>query len=89
MTNVDLLLKNAYVVTMDDSFQLFPEGAVAIRAAVERAGIDPATIDEVFMGCVVPAGLGQAPARQAAIAEDIRALATRTMATPPQGRSTR
>ncbi len=42
-------------------------GAVAIRAAIERAGIDPATIDEVLMGCVVPAGLGQAPARQAAI----------------------
>lgn len=42
-------------------------GAVAIRAAVERAGIDPASIDEVLMGCVVPAGLGQAPARQAAI----------------------
>jgi acetyl-CoA C-acetyltransferase len=42
-------------------------GAVAIRAAVERAGIDPASIDEVFMGCVVPAGQGQAPARQAAI----------------------
>jgi acetyl-CoA C-acetyltransferase len=42
-------------------------GAIAIRAAFERAGIDPAIIDEVFMGCVVPAGLGQAPARQAAI----------------------
>jgi acetyl-CoA C-acetyltransferase len=42
-------------------------GGVAIRAAIERAGIDPATIDEVLMGCVVPAGLGQAPARQAAI----------------------
>jgi acetyl-CoA C-acetyltransferase len=42
-------------------------GAIAIRAAVERAEIDPAEIDEVFMGCVVPAGLGQAPARQAAI----------------------
>jgi acetyl-CoA C-acetyltransferase len=42
-------------------------GAVVIRAAVERAGIDPTSIDEVFMGCVVPAGLGQAPARQAAI----------------------
>lgn len=42
-------------------------GAVAIRAAIERAGIDPANIDEVLMGCVVPAGLGQAPARQAAI----------------------
>jgi acetyl-CoA C-acetyltransferase len=42
-------------------------GAVAIRAAIERAGIDPARIDEVLMGCVVPAGVGQAPARQAAI----------------------
>jgi acetyl-CoA C-acetyltransferase len=42
-------------------------GAVAIRAAVERAGIDPGTIDEVFVGSVVPAGLGQAPARQASI----------------------
>lgn len=42
-------------------------GAVAIRAAVERAGVDPAAVDEVFMGCVVPAGQGQAPARQAAI----------------------
>lgn len=42
-------------------------GAVAIKAAVERAGVDPAKIDEVIMGCVVQAGLGQAPARQAAI----------------------
>jgi acetyl-CoA C-acetyltransferase len=42
-------------------------GAIAIRAAVERAGVDPASIDEVLMGNVVPAGQGQAPARQAAI----------------------
>ncbi len=42
-------------------------GAVVIRAVLERAGIDPANVDEVFMGCVVPAGQGQAPARQAAI----------------------
>ena len=42
-------------------------GAVAIRDAVKRAGIDPASINEVFLGCVVPAGLGQAPARQASI----------------------
>ncbi len=42
-------------------------GAVAIRAAVERAGIDPAQVDEVLMGQVVSAGSGQAPARQAAI----------------------
>jgi len=42
-------------------------GALAIRAAVERAGIDPAEIDEGIMGNVVSAGVGQAPARQAAI----------------------
>ncbi|NLE77324.1 MAG: thiolase family protein [Chloroflexi bacterium] len=42
-------------------------GAVAIRAALERSRADPALVDEVFMGCVVPAGQGQAPARQAAL----------------------
>ena len=42
-------------------------GATAIRAAVERAGVDGAAIDRIYMGCVLPAGLGQAPARQAAI----------------------
>ena len=42
-------------------------GSVAIKAAVGRAGIEPAATDEVLMGCVVPAGLGQAPARQASI----------------------
>jgi acetyl-CoA C-acetyltransferase len=42
-------------------------GAVTIREAIHRAGIDPAIVDETFMGCVVPNGLGQAPARQAAI----------------------
>jgi len=42
-------------------------GGVAIRAAVQRAGVDPASIDEVLMGNVVLAGQGQAPARQAAI----------------------
>ena len=42
-------------------------GAVAIREAVRRAGVDPALVDEVLMGCVVPSGMGQAPARQAAI----------------------
>ncbi len=40
-------------------------GAVAIKAAIERAGLTPADINEVVMGCVLPAGLGQAPARQA------------------------
>jgi acetyl-CoA C-acetyltransferase len=42
-------------------------GAVAIREVVRRAGIDPAIVDEVLMGCVVPNGQGQAPARQAAV----------------------
>ena len=42
-------------------------GATAVRAAVERAGVDPARIDQIVMGCVLPAGLGQAPARQAAL----------------------
>ncbi|CAA7612320.1 acetyl-CoA acetyltransferase [Candidatus Terasakiella magnetica] len=40
-------------------------GAIAIKAAVERAGIAADQVDEVFMGCVLPAGVGQAPARQA------------------------
>ena len=42
-------------------------GAVAIKAAVQRAGVAPADVDEVIMGCVLPAGQGQAPARQAAL----------------------
>src|SRR3569623_1178220 len=42
-------------------------GATAVKAAVERAGVAPEQIDKIFMGCVLPAGLGQAPARQAAI----------------------
>jgi len=42
-------------------------GAIAIREAVERAGVDPGQVDEVLMGNVVQAGVGQAPARQAAI----------------------
>ncbi|MEO8204147.1 MAG: acetyl-CoA C-acetyltransferase [Betaproteobacteria bacterium] len=42
-------------------------GAAAIRAAVERAGIAPEAVDEVIMGCVLPAGQGQAPARQASL----------------------
>ena len=42
-------------------------GAAAIRAALERSAIDPVTVDECIMGCVVSAGLGQNPARQAAI----------------------
>ena len=42
-------------------------GASAIRAAFDRAGLQPEGVDEILMGCVLPAGLGQAPARQAAL----------------------
>ncbi len=42
-------------------------GAVAAMAAIADAGVDPATIDEAIFGCVLPAGLGQAPARQASL----------------------
>jgi acetyl-CoA C-acetyltransferase len=42
-------------------------GSAAVRAAVERAGISGEAVDKIFMGCVLPAGLGQAPARQAAL----------------------
>jgi acetyl-CoA C-acetyltransferase len=46
-------------------------GAVAIKAAIERSGLQPADIQEVIMGCVLPAGVGQAPARQASRASGI------------------
>ena len=42
-------------------------GATAVKAAVERAGVSGESIDRIYMGCVLPAGLGQAPARQAAL----------------------
>ena len=42
-------------------------GSTAIKAAVEQAGVAADKVDEVIMGCVLPAGLGQAPARQAAL----------------------
>ncbi|MCD2182563.1 acetyl-CoA C-acyltransferase [Rhizobium sp. GN54] len=42
-------------------------GATAIRAALDRSGVNPETVDEVLFGCVLPAGQGQAPARQAAL----------------------
>ncbi len=46
-------------------------GAIAIKEAVKRAGINKEDVDEVIMGCVVQAGLGQAPARQAAIKAEL------------------
>ncbi|MAS43690.1 MAG: acetyl-CoA C-acyltransferase [Rhodobacteraceae bacterium] len=58
-------------------------GGVAIKAAVERAGLDPAQVDELLMGCVLPAGQGQAPARQAGFAaglgEDVPASTVNKM----------
>ena len=49
------------------TLQAWELGGAAIRAAVERAGVPADAIDEVIMGCVLPAGQGQAPARQAAL----------------------
>src|ERR1044072_9117477 len=43
-------------------------GAIAIKAALERAGVPPSSVDQVLMGCVLQGGVGQAPARQAALA---------------------
>jgi len=53
-------------------------GALAIKAAVERAGIDPKDVEEVLMGNVVQAGVGQAPARQAAIFAGVPATVSAT-----------
>ena len=49
------------------SFSATRLGAIAVKEAVRRAGIDPAKVDECIMGNVISAGLGQAPARQAAL----------------------
>jgi acetyl-CoA C-acetyltransferase len=46
-------------------------GAYAVKAALERAGVDPSDVDEVLLGCVLQAGLGQNPARQASIGAGI------------------
>ena len=42
-------------------------GALVVREAVKRAGVEPQQVDETIMGCVLQAGVGQSPARQAAI----------------------
>ena len=55
-------------------------GAAAIRGALEAAGIPGSDVQEVIMGCVLPAGLGQAPARQAALAAEVpRGVPTTTI----------
>jgi acetyl-CoA C-acetyltransferase len=74
MTATDPIVILSYARTPMGGFQgqLAPVpatelGAAAVRAAVERAGISGEKVDKIFMGCVLPAGLGQAPARQAAL----------------------
>ena len=49
------------------SFKATELGAIAVREAVKRSGVRPEDVDEVIMGCVIQAGLGQNPARQAAL----------------------
>src|SRR2546428_4031802 len=49
------------------SFKATELGAIVVREAVKRAGVKPEDVDEVIMGCVIQAGLGQNPARQAAL----------------------
>jgi len=49
------------------SFKATDLGAMVVSEAVKRAGVEPASVDEVIMGCVIQAGLGQNPARQAAL----------------------
>ena len=53
-------------------------GAIAVKAAVERAGVDGVDIDQIIMGCVLSAGLGQAPARQAALGAGLPLSVTAT-----------
>ncbi|MFN7294275.1 MAG: acetyl-CoA C-acetyltransferase, partial [Lysobacteraceae bacterium] len=53
-------------------------GAAAIKGALEQSGVAADAVSEVIMGCVLPAGLGQAPARQAMLAAGIPAAAGAT-----------
>jgi acetyl-CoA C-acetyltransferase len=74
MTDTDPIVILSYARTPMGSFQgalsgasATELGATAVKAAVERAGVKPEQVDKVFMGNVLSAGLGQAPARQAAL----------------------
>jgi acetyl-CoA C-acetyltransferase len=74
MTATDPIVILSYARTPMGSFQgalsgasATDLGAAAVEAAVARAGVDKAAIEKIYMGCVLPAGLGQAPARQAAL----------------------
>ena len=70
----DLIVISSYARTPMGGFQgalgsvsATALGATAVKAAVARSGVSPDAIDQIIMGCVLPAGLGQAPARQAAL----------------------
>ena len=68
--------KRTPIASFNGAFASVPApklGAIAIRAALEQSGVAPADVSEVLMGCVLPAGLGQAPARQAALQAGIPA----------------
>ncbi|HWI62175.1 MAG TPA: acetyl-CoA C-acetyltransferase [Symbiobacteriaceae bacterium] len=52
-------------------FQAWELGGIVIKAALERAGVKPEQVDEVYMGCILQAGQGQGPARQAALKANI------------------
>src|SRR4029079_3119350 len=74
MSDTDPIVLLSYARTPMGSFQgslagasATELGAAAVKAAVERAGVKPEDVEKIYMGCVLPAGLGQAPARQAAI----------------------
>ena len=74
MSNSDPVVILSYARTPMGSFQgslagasATDLGAAAVKAAVDRAGVAGEAIERIYMGCVLPAGLGQAPARQAAI----------------------
>ena len=68
MKTVILSAKRTPVAAFQGAFKTLPApvlGGAALKAAVEDAGIDASSLDEVIMGCVLTAGMGQAPARQA------------------------
>ena len=64
-------------------------GAAAVKAAVERAGVDGDAVEKIYMGCVLPAGLGQAPARQAALGAGFPARSRRPRSTRCAARACR
>ena len=64
-------------------------GATAIKGALARAGVNPDQVDEVYMGNVVSANLGQAPARQATLGAGTESFCVRTSMTQDPSHTTR